>query len=57
MQDRHGIGNTKPVIDLHQDWKLLEAYETFTHTVLKFSRLLETCDDQDVPITVRIIVY
>jgi len=48
------------MIDDHSDWILLAANETGTTTYLKFSRLLETCDEQDYPITVSLtalIIY
>jgi hypothetical protein len=49
--DMHGIGNQAPIRDDHADWKLLEASENATHTSVKFSRLLNTCDNQDFAIT------
>ena len=41
-----------PVLDERQDWELLSAFENSTHTSLRFRRLLDSCDPQDVPITV-----
>ncbi|XP_021952866.1 DBH-like monooxygenase protein 1 [Folsomia candida] len=48
-QDRFGIGRTEPKVDDHSDWRLLEAMElpSMGKTILKFSRLLDTCDDED----------
>ncbi|OXA47290.1 DBH-like monooxygenase protein 1 [Folsomia candida] len=51
-QDRFGIGRMEPRLDVHEDWRLLEAMElpSMGKTILKFSRLLNTCDDEDYPI-------
>lgn len=51
-QNRHGVGNQMPEIDDFETWELLAAKENATHTYLKVGRLLNTCDDQDVPIGV-----
>ncbi|CAL8107981.1 unnamed protein product [Orchesella dallaii] len=58
--DMHGQPNQNgaPIPDAENNWQLLEATEDETKTHLKFSRLLNTCDDEDYPIsndTVRII--
>ena len=53
-QDRHADGQRSPDIDSKQDWSLLAARETPTHTMIKFSRLLNTNDNEDIPITVRL---
>ncbi|OXA56477.1 DBH-like monooxygenase protein 1 [Folsomia candida] len=50
FEDRHGIGNVEPVIDVSQDWTLLDAKKSEGVTHLKFSRRLETCDEDDVDI-------
>jgi hypothetical protein len=43
----------EPVVDTSQDYVLLSGSENATHTILRFSRKLNTCDDKsDVPITV-----
>ncbi|XP_021958935.1 DBH-like monooxygenase protein 1 [Folsomia candida] len=60
VQDFHANGETMPVLDTQQDWRLLDAYEIQAEnkTILKFSRLLDTCDEQDLAIgsdTTRII--
>lgn len=48
---KHGDG--EPVVDVSQDYVLLSGYENATHTVLRFKRLLDTCDTaHDLPITV-----
>lgn len=49
--DYHGSNkNGAPIKDSHDDWKLLAASENQTHTKLRFSRKLITCDDEDYPI-------
>lgn len=58
FQDRHGIGKTLPPKDDKQDWTLLAARENDTHTIFKFSRKLDTCDENDIVIddsTMRLI--
>lgn len=53
QQDLHGEGNWHPVLDDSQDLKILGGYQNDTHTVLRFSRLWDTCDDwHDFHITV-----
>ena len=53
-----GAGSHVPVMDTVQDWTLrsrpglLMAKEENGYTMLTFERKLETCDDQDFPITV-----
>jgi hypothetical protein len=45
----------EPVPDTSQDYVLLTSSENSTHTVLRFRRKLNTCDEKfDVPITVRV---
>ncbi len=56
MQDFHGTGNNMPERDDHEDWALLHASENSTHTSLKILRKLQTCDLQDVAITVRLFL-
>jgi hypothetical protein len=51
-QDRHGISHSVPIVDAHEDWTLVEFSETAVRTLLKVSRLLNTCDAEDLPITV-----
>ncbi|KAG5667527.1 hypothetical protein PVAND_015506 [Polypedilum vanderplanki] len=42
----------EPVVDTSQDYELLTGSENSTHTILRFRRKLNTCDDKsDVPIT------
>lgn len=49
--DFHAVGNQQPDLDRRQDWKFLSGSENGTHTMLSFSRALDTCDPQDYPIT------
>ncbi|GJQ70148.1 hypothetical protein Trydic_g22613 [Trypoxylus dichotomus] len=58
FQDRHikssssgNAASVEPEVDPSQDYQLLLGYENNTHTVLRFSRRLDTCDRHDVPIT------
>ncbi|XP_068215999.1 DBH-like monooxygenase protein 1 [Palaemon carinicauda] len=58
LHDRYAPGYGIPIIDKTQDVELIEGYQNDTHTVLKFSRLWDSCDDEDYKITddtVRII--
>ncbi|XP_067141864.1 DBH-like monooxygenase protein 1 [Centruroides vittatus] len=51
FHDRHAEGKFQPKIDEQQDWELLWHEKNNTHTKLRFKRLLDTCDDQDMVIT------
>ena len=44
FQDRHSTGHKVPLIDASQDYTLLHGYQNDTHTILRFSRLWDTCD-------------
>ena len=48
------MGNQQPVFDVTCNWELIDAWENKTHTHLEFSRLLNTCDKQDVVIQVKL---
>lgn len=48
----HGVGHTLVRDDVN-DWHLTSASENSTHTHLSFWRELNTCDLEDVAITVR----
>lgn len=52
LQDRHATGQSLPVRDDHQDWVPLYVSENATHTTFIFTRAFDTCDGQDVPLTV-----
>ncbi|XP_067239299.1 DBH-like monooxygenase protein 2 homolog [Chanodichthys erythropterus] len=49
--DRHAEGNSIPVVDQQQDYKLLSLIESNGKTVMKFQRSIESCDENDLPIT------
>ncbi|CRK90752.1 CLUMA_CG004444, isoform A [Clunio marinus] len=55
FQDRHipvHSHNGEPVLDQSQDYVLLFGHENKTHTIIRFRRKLDTCDEKyDVPIT------
>ncbi|XP_070569758.1 DBH-like monooxygenase protein 1 homolog [Ptychodera flava] len=51
ITDRFATGNREPYIDASQDIELIGGMETDTHTVLTFSRNLQTCDSDDIEIT------
>ena len=48
------MDKSEPQIDSSQDWELLAGNETATHTILKFRRKFETCDDKDLNIEVNV---
>ncbi|KAL5012084.1 hypothetical protein ScPMuIL_010635 [Solemya velum] len=45
--DYHTDRNSRPVRDESQDWELLHGEERGGGTVLRFTRLLDTCDDEN----------
>ncbi|XP_035701345.1 DBH-like monooxygenase protein 2 homolog [Folsomia candida] len=56
--DYFAEGFTQPKIDTHSDWKLIQGVEQDGKTVIKFSRLINSCDEEDYPIgddTTRLI--
>ena len=54
IQDRHTTAHAPPELDSSQDWFLIEGKENEFGTILKFVRKLDTCDKDDLPITVII---
>ncbi len=54
VQDRHAGGNSMPVVDQQQNYKLLSLTESDEKTVMKFQRSIGSCDDNDLPITVSL---
>jgi len=56
VQDRNAEGNSIPVVDQQQNYKLLSLTESDGRTVMKFQRSIESCDEKDLPITVSICV-
>uniref|UniRef100_A0A672PKX8 Monooxygenase, DBH-like 1, like n=1 Tax=Sinocyclocheilus grahami TaxID=75366 RepID=A0A672PKX8_SINGR len=53
--DRHAGGNSMPVVDQQQNYKLLSLIESDGKTVMKFQRLIGSCDENDLPITVSLL--
>ncbi|KAF4109774.1 DBH-like monooxygenase protein 2 homolog isoform X1 [Onychostoma macrolepis] len=49
--DRHAGGNSVPVVDQQQNYKLLSLTESDGKTVMKFQRSIDSCDKDDLPIT------
>lgn len=52
IQDYHAEANGTPQLDDIQNWELRSATQSNGHTKLQFSRKLNTCDEDDVAITV-----
>ena len=44
FQDRHAVGETEPIVDAENNYELLDAQETDTHTMFRFRRQFDTCD-------------
>ncbi|XP_051731145.1 DBH-like monooxygenase protein 2 homolog isoform X2 [Ctenopharyngodon idella] len=55
--DRHAGGNSLPVVDQQQNYKLLSLNESDGKTVMKFQRSLGSCDENDLPITSDDLTY
>ncbi|KAL5008211.1 hypothetical protein ScPMuIL_013792 [Solemya velum] len=51
FKDYYTTENDQPKLDNSQDWALLHAEENEFGTILKFTRLLQTCDEHDREIT------
>nr|XP_055042461.1 DBH-like monooxygenase protein 2 homolog [Misgurnus anguillicaudatus] len=49
--DWHAAGNSMPVVDQQQNYKLLSLNQSDGKTVMKFQRSIESCDEDDLPIT------
>eukprot|EP00058_Branchiostoma_floridae_P003514 XP_002589002.1 hypothetical protein BRAFLDRAFT_124914 [Branchiostoma floridae] len=47
LTDRYADAKAQPAVDESQDWELVSGNENGTHTVLRFSRKLMTCDTKD----------
>ncbi|XP_077991084.1 DBH-like monooxygenase protein 1 [Glandiceps talaboti] len=47
LSDRFATGHGEPTIDESQDYKLVLGRETNTHTILVFTRKMNTCDYKD----------
>lgn len=52
-QDYYATGNSMPLLDTHQSYTLLSLSESEGQTVMTFQRSIQTCDNQDLQITVR----
>jgi hypothetical protein len=53
FQDYHTLADSRtPYMDTDQDWIIQDGEEVNGTTILRFSRMLVTCDDGDRPITV-----
>ena len=52
LQDRHATDRDEPEVDQSQDYEMLLGYENGTHTVFRFRRQYDTCDQHDYRITV-----
>ncbi|XP_064598425.1 DBH-like monooxygenase protein 1 [Liolophura sinensis] len=51
FEDRHAVGMKEPLLDKSQDWQPESGSQNDTHTILRFWRKLDTCDDNDRRIT------
>lgn len=47
LKDTHAVGKQAPIVDLTQNWDLLDASEKEGFTMLKIKRKLYTCDQKD----------
>ena len=56
QQDRFASTRGPPAIDESQDWELKCGEEEDGYTILEFSRDYVTCDDDDLPIAVSMIL-
>ena len=54
-QHRHGDGHY-PKLNDHNDYKLISGEESNGRTILKFSRMIDTCDKQDRKLEVKLVV-
>ena len=50
------MAHAEPLVDQSQDWILLHGEESDFGTILKFTRKINTCDPDDIEISV-IIAY
>lgn len=51
VQDHYGEGNFRPPIDSQNDWRILQASENSSHTMMVLARAFDTCDPHDLPFT------
>lgn len=52
MQDAHGDQFGQTVKDSSHDYQLIVGYQYQETTVIRFKRKLDTCDNEDLPISV-----
>lgn len=57
IEDRYGTGNTLPPLDDSQDVQLISSSQTAGETTVTFTRLINTCDQQDNRIVVSCPSY
>ena len=53
IQDRFATSRIPPAVDEQQDWILVGGEEESGFTILEFTRSYITCDENDLPISVR----
>ncbi|KAF4099807.1 hypothetical protein G5714_019933 [Onychostoma macrolepis] len=51
--DRYAVGKSIPLVDQQQNYKLLSLTESDGKTVMKFQRSIDSCDENDLPITIE----
>ena len=56
IKDRLATSRSSPAVDEQQDWTLVEGKEEGGFTVLEFTRKYITCDKNDLPITVSVVI-
>ena len=49
MYDMYSTSFDTPILDTIQDWKLIGASKEDMYSIIRFSRRLDTCDEQDIP--------
>lgn len=51
LSDRHAVNHDVPLEDKTENWKMLDCTESGSHTFISLKRDLDTCDDEDYPVT------
>ncbi|XP_064597489.1 DBH-like monooxygenase protein 1 homolog [Liolophura sinensis] len=54
ISDRHAVAEAEPRVDSIQNYQVISGFQNDTHTVVKFQRDLEICDEEDNIITVTL---
>ena len=57
LVDSHGTRDGRVERDASQDYQLIVGYQYQDSTVIRFKRKINTCDGEDITITVRASVY